>query len=801
MKNKIYRAVLSASVSLLCCAPAMAQTASTVADPAPPTAATASAVAESTQPAADVAGDIVVTAQRRVQRLQDVPISVSVTSGEQLTRQNLNTMDAVTARLPAVKVAANTNSDTIAIRGISSGQNAGFEQAVGIFVDGVYRGRSRSTRSALFDIERVEVLKGPQTTYFGNNTVAGAINITTRKPSDTFGVSARTYYTPSTHEYTLGLAVEGPLSDTFSYRVVGEASGMNGYLYNQYEKSDGPHMRDLQGRIALRWKPSDTFQSDFRFDRVHNRDVNTDVSELTNCPPQPVYGAATGTCALYLQLQGPGADTKADYVNNTLGLFFRYDMVEAAWTNRFNIGENTLTLSSSYFDHTAHVTTNSSPLALPTPFPGIIARGPFQNIDRDENYSQEVRFESPTGRFFQYVVGAYYLHDKLRSDAYSGFYTAPFGSIYAPAFYTALDPIALNRNLSQKTDTKSVFAAVTVTPLRGLHLNASARYSSVRKEAHRFALVGKAGQIPGPDNFIVGPDAAQALIRPRLAIDGTDFITPVRNYSKLMPTASIQYDVTPRTTVYASFAKGFKAGGFAESNVSNTFDSEDSTAYEVGVKGSIPGAGVFYTLDAFTSTFSNLQVAYTFVSPQGVSSSVVANAASARSRGVEGSVNWRASDAFSFRADVAYVDAIYTNYANAPCSELNLVQTPTKCLQNQSGMTRPFAPKLSGSVGAEYNLSLSADDRIRFEPLVYFTSKFNVAESLDALLEQKGFAKVDFRVGYGPKSGKWEIALVGKNLTDQKSFFSARALGTSRGSTYVRLDPPRTVSISAMARF
>lgn len=764
--------------------------------PAPSAAAT-----EQEEPQASSAlADIVVTAQRREQRLQDVPVAVSVTSGDTLVKQNIITLEGVANRLPAIRVTRNTNSDTIAIRGVGSGQQAGFEQAVGTFVDGVYRGRSRSSRAALFDAERVEILKGPQTTFFGNNTVAGAINVTSRKPSRDFGLEARALYTPNIGEYSFDLGVTGPISDTLSVRFAGQAYGMDGFVYNTYVQDEGPKMRDLAGRLSVRWEPSATFRSDLRIDRIHSRDVNTDTAEVTNCPAPAVYGAPAGACALYLAQRGASADLSLNRRNDTLGMYFRYDMLEVAWTNAVDIGENVLTSTTSYFDHNVQVTSNAQPLALTTTFPGIVARNPFQNDEHDENFTQELRFETPAGRFLQFVGGVYYLHDKLRSNGFVGFYTAPFGLTLAPAFYTAADRIAINRQLRQTTDTKSAFAAFTITPTKGFRVNLGARYTSVRKEGHRYALLGTAGAIPGFDNFAAAQAAAQPLLAAGLGIGQSDFVDPTMTYDKFMPSASVQYDLTPTVTAYGSYNKGFKAGGFAESNVTNIFDSETADAYEVGIKGSLGGGALFFTLDAFTSDFKNLQSAYTFVSSLGVSNSLIANAAGARSRGVEGSLNWRASPNLTMKTDLAYVDARYTDYTNGPCSEILLAANPTRCVQNQSGLTRPFAPKFSGSVSANLEIPLGSRE-LRFDPLVYFTSRYNVSETLDALLEQRSYAKIDLRVAYGPSSGRWEVALIGKNLTDKYTFSNARPIATSRGTYYVFPEAPRTVSLAASVRF
>ena len=154
----------------------------------------------------------------------------------------------------------------------------------------------------------------------------------------------------------------------------------------------------------------------------------------------------------------------------------------------------------------------------------------------------------------------------------------------------------------------------------------------------------------------------------------------------------------------------------------------------------------------------------------------------------------------TLKGDVAYVDATYTDYPNGPCSEILLAANPTRCVQDQSGLTRPFAPKWSGSASAAFTFPIGSNT-LKIEPLLYFTSKYNVSETLDPLLEQEGYAKVDLRIGFGPDSGKWELAVIGKNLTDKYTFSNARPIATSRGTYYVFPEPPRTISLAATVRF
>ncbi|SCW94420.1 TonB-dependent Receptor Plug Domain [Sphingobium faniae] len=219
---------------------------------------TTAAYAQETQAndlvASDQTGDIVVTAQGRSQQLRDVPVSVSVTSGDSLAQNNIVSLQELSTRLPNIRVSAGPASNILTIRGVGSGLNMGFEQSVGTFVDGVYRGRSRSTAAALFDLDRVEVLRGPQSTFFGNNVIAGALNIASRKPSRNFGANATALYSPSDGEYSIEAGVDLPASDALSVRLAGKILGMDGYVKNIARPHYGPRNRDGLARASLRWE-------------------------------------------------------------------------------------------------------------------------------------------------------------------------------------------------------------------------------------------------------------------------------------------------------------------------------------------------------------------------------------------------------------------------------------------------------------------------------------------------------------------------------------------------------------------
>lgn len=306
--------------------------------------------------------DIIVTAQGRTQRLQDVPISASVTTGATLARVNLRNLEDVAVRLPNVKISQAPVSDFVNIRGVGSSLNMGFEQSVGTFVDGLYRGRSRATRGSLFDLDRIEVLKGPQTTFFGNNTIAGALNIVTRKPGDTLQTNAGAFYAPASQEYAVEAGISLPLTDNLGLRVAGRMSGMDGYIKNSNLNNHGPDLDDKIGRVSLRWEPSDAIEMNGRVDVIRMRDKGIFNSELIDCPPNPLVGTPAGACARYLAASGGVVDDKLDWRSAAGASFLNYDMVEALWNTKITLGEHSMTFTTGYFDHEIGLANDVAPI-------------------------------------------------------------------------------------------------------------------------------------------------------------------------------------------------------------------------------------------------------------------------------------------------------------------------------------------------------------------------------------------------------------------------------------------------------
>ncbi|MEZ5568126.1 MAG: TonB-dependent receptor [Halioglobus sp.] len=201
--------------------------------------------------------EVLVTATKREVGLQDVPIAVSVMNAERIQEQGIGSLDELAVFMPNVHIAEAGGGDQLFIRGVGSGVNYGFEQSVGTFIDGVYFGRGQASRSSFLDVARVEVLKGPQSTLFGKNTIAGAINITTAGPSEEFEGQLEGSIEPEFDHWSTTLTLSGPLTDSLGARVVVKRDESDGYMDNRLLKQDEVQSEDTVGRIVLDWMASE----------------------------------------------------------------------------------------------------------------------------------------------------------------------------------------------------------------------------------------------------------------------------------------------------------------------------------------------------------------------------------------------------------------------------------------------------------------------------------------------------------------------------------------------------------------
>ncbi|KKC25440.1 TonB-dependent receptor [Sphingomonas sp. SRS2] len=751
-------------------------------------------------------GEIVVTAQRREQALSDVPVSANVTMGSELARGSIKNMEDLSYRIPNFRIAQNPSSDTMAIRGVTSGANTGFEQSVATFVDGIYHARSKSSRLMLYDIERVEVLRGPQTTFFGNNAIAGAISVTTRKPGKEFEANAQAYYAPGPGEYTLDAGITLPATDDLSFRLAGRWSGMKGYIKNNYLGSKGPNLDDKYGRASVSWSPSDTVKITSRLDVGKMRDNENFNVELLGCPPNAIFGAPRGACASYLAAKGPAADSKLNGESDAQLGFFNMNFVENATTAEIDLGGPSLIFTSGYYHHKYDQITDLVPVAATASAVGTRFVLPVRYLERYTQISQEVRLQSATGEKLEYMVGAYYANANYSVDNYLGAYFVRLGAATGGAL-PATAPVVFFSRSKEKAETKSVFAAATLRLGDSLRINSGLRYSMIDKDVRRSTQAGSAsaaieGGLPGPGNFTPTTTAGQAAIIGALGFTPGDFARPARSDKKLMPTIGAQYDVGRDAMTYATYTKGFKAGGYTVGTVSSDFRPENVDAFEVGVKSAWFDKRLTVNVALFLSKYKDLQETVTLPGA-GVGTGIpfVSNAAKSRSKGVELESTLRVTSGLRLIGNFAYLNARYSSYTNGVCTIQQVAQRPAPCIQDMSGKRRTFSPKYSGSFTADFTQPLSDTLIMRLQGTAFMSSSYFMQATADPLTSQKAFEKYDARVSIGSSDGRWDVAVIGKNLTNTRTAGYRFTVSTAPGATLAYPEQTRTIGLQLSTRF
>ncbi|MGE4305128.1 MAG: TonB-dependent receptor, partial [Novosphingobium sp.] len=302
---------------------------------------------------------------------------------------------------------------------------------------------------------------------------------------------------------------------------------------------------------------------------------------------------------------------------------------------------------------------------------------------------------------------------------------------------------------------------------------------------------------PNLHTIIPGTVEQQTAINNLLSIDGAQYVDGDRRDTKLMPGFGLQYDLADRVMVYASYSRGFKAGGFSSTSSINLFGPETVDAYEAGIKSSLLGNSATLNISAYWNDFKDLQEASNFLLPNGTTLSLIQNAAKARVRGIELGGSLRLAPGVNFNADIAYLDARYRDFPNGPCTPSQTLAI-ANCAQDLSGARRAFAPEISGNVGLDLSTPL-AGGTLSFAPSLFFTSKYGQQVNNDPLFYQSGYAKLDARVAFAGEKDNWELAVIGKNLTDKTTASFRNAL-QNFGSVFTLVDRGRSVAVQFSIR-
>jgi iron complex outermembrane recepter protein len=751
----------------------------------------------------DRGNTIVVTATLRAESLEDVPVSVAAVDADTIAKLGVTDVSDLAVYLPNFEINNSTVLPNLYIRGLGSGATHSIEQSVGRFVDGLYVGRGAMNLHGFFDLEAVELLRGPQGTLFGKNTAAGALIVRTANPTNNFEAGVDLTYggysTDGDYAEFQGF-VSGPLSDTLRARVAARYRTDDSYYINRLGPENGPAGPDREDkniRVKLEWDAGPDTVVSAKFEHSEFYFEGSDAAE-TNA-----VGGPPGQLAAFLA-RSPGFNTDLDWVIDTdctdiisdvnrdgmldgvpisqggdnAGSYcpFRDQDMQAASLgieHDFD-GAGTLKILAGYQEYDFNLQFFGIDQGLLNAFRGT-------RIEAFDAYTLEATFTSDyIADSFDFILGGYYENSSLSRIQFSDVNFVP----------VALGPIALRRNepWSQDTETFAIFGQIRYDLTDALRLIAGGRFSTETKDYafDRFFNVYGTSDIPLPATAPLGP------FDPPLSAAAD------RSESKFTPTATLQYEVSDDLNAYLSFAKGHKTGGFSDridvAGADFEFDAEDHTSYEFGLKGNVAGGDLTFNFAAFWVDVEGLQLATQV--PGTVPSFSVDNAASVSSRGFEFDATWFVNDLVTVGVDYAYTDATYDDFSGTP-------SCPASALVNGvcdlSGFPLIFAPKHKGGAHFEFFDKNAFGD---------WGAGFRIDGTIsDSYFTDIAYANSSFEDGYGlvgasirlvSPDERFTISLVGKNLTEEAILQWGIPTGPN---SLASLRAPREIALKVSARF
>ncbi|TPG18464.1 TonB-dependent receptor [Sphingomonas koreensis] len=744
----------------------------------------AQASATDSAPAESATTDIVVTAQKRSERLQEVPLAVSVISGAQLSAIPRPSLESVTAAVPALTFlkSGTTLNQSLFLRGVGTSTfSIAGEPSVSVVVDGVVYSRAGEAFGDLVDIDQLEVLRGPQGTLFGKNASAGVINIVSQQPTDTFGGYVESSYF-SGDEYRERAALNVPFSATLRSRFTGFYGSYDGNIYNEAvgHKVDG--YKHYGGRAQFTWEPSSSAKLAFIADYHHNNDDC--CADIIGTGPLDATGAPLGLSSspAFSVLPTPKGD-KTRRINQNLVTSTKETGYGFSLQGDFQLGDQTVTTITAYRNWRNTEIRDGD--WLPTAYEGFGQLHDF-GPETSHTFSQEIRLTSPEHQLLSYVIGAYY------SNAYSERIFSRLdqtcGTVSPAVLTPCSDPGAPTSTFpTGTTDYGSRFKNLALFGQGTLNISKRFRFIGGARftadQLNVFALRTTALAGPGiSTNFDQGVyDAAAAgLANPAAYSNGVPWRGKA-THTNLSGKAALQYDVTGATTAYVSYTRGYKGPAFnVFFNLSytgtNVIAPETSNAYEAGLKNTLFGGRLVLNLDAFYAKYHNFQAN----NPDLVAGVVVTrftNAGDVSTRGAEADLIWTPIDDLSINGGVAYTDAHVDQFMVAPGAAAGSVIP--------AGTPLGFAPKWKGSLAANYrwrtggpiDLFLGADGNYQSKQLSLFAPDA-VQRSIGTI---HAYGLVNLSAGIGDANDRYRLTLQVRNLFDE-SFPAAIVNGGPSGA-------------------
>ncbi len=781
--------------------------------------------------------EIVVTAAYREQGLQDVPVSVSAVTGDRLIETGLQKAEDIQFLVPNFNINETGIATNIFIRGIGSGINQGFEQSVGTYIDGIYYGRAQQIRSPFLDLERIEVLRGPQSILFGKNSVAGALNITTARPTDEF--TGRVYVSNEfeDNETVVEGVLSGPFSDNVRARVAARSRQLDGFVTNATLGVDEPNREDWSVRGTLEIDVSDNLTAIFRAEIGEFEVLGRNIEVVGELPA--AAGPFTGLRYSEILFGGFAQDPSVlnvvqDGIRSSNGDFSNNESQTFSLTLDWGMGEIDVKSITAISDFEYDEFCDCD-------FTGANIFGAALQEEYSQ-FSQEIRLSSPLRDNFDWIAGVYYQssdHDYLDQIVVeANSILVPAINAQSPGGGTLVSGTRAARIANVENDVISAFAQfnwhlsdtftlqlggrvtkderdgmrtldielVDGSPLPAPQFGAAVVYAGLFGITSE-TLVALAGLGDPTSQFLVGQLGSLPVAGSR---DNTEFSPEIKGVWQLGDDA----------LAYVSWSNGFKSGSFdfrannrnfyPDMATSFEFQDEEASNFEIGGKFTLAGGAAEINAAAFFTDFEDLQVSIF----DGVLGFNVGNAAKAEISGLEVDGRWAATDNLTISGGFALIDFEFTDfprgqpYVGQPvepgCIDADMNGVPELC--PYTGKSNQAVADFQGNLSFNHFLSVGGDMEIRTIVDILHMGEYDASATFDPALVQDSYTMFNARIGYGPQDGSWEIALLGKNLSDEQVLTfggDVPLAGSTFGakSNYAFYSRGRTLSLQGTLRF
>ncbi len=776
--------------------------------------------------------EVLVTARKKSESLQRVPMSVVSLDAGQQHKLAIDDLSDLGRAVPGLQQSDLAITSRLSLRGVNSGDNNAFEQAVGVYVDGIFRGRMNQQHLGLFDLERIEVLKGPQVALYGNSSIGGAISAVTRKPSFDPGAELRLGYESEYQNLQAQAGADLPLSEDLAIRFAATWSDQDrGISRNDANGNSEPRMQRDGVRLSALWLPTDALSVSVRHEQGdfaregHIFDVFKHVDGQGNPWPGSVF---TGLNDGRLNI-GNGDPFK--YQDGFQRTGINESMLELQYVGA-DVTLTAITGQSRYdYRHSADVDL--------TPATVI-------NVFQDEDYrqfSQEVRLSSGDDAGLNWLVGGYYQRDQFDNDYLSDF---NLPALLAPAYgipnglaAQLVDPFARHIRLEQRTGQSALFGHLDVALNDQLTAGVGLRYQRTRKDAEQAVFAAGIDHVDGPGRLVdlrwLDPGLAPLLLgNPEYLANPTGYVLRLadgrlvqpllapnnvlgysivsagngvlhqfaglsRNEAHPMLQLSLAWQQAPDLMLYLAWANGAKAGGFDflyEGGDPDQVEYADESAsvFELGFKRDWHNLRL--NMAAFHGRYDDLQVS---VFDGGIGF-IVGNAASSTSRGIDGDLVWQIDPRWRALAQWSWVDFRYDHFPDASCSTTERLNgSGPQC--DWSGRRTPFVPVFEAAMALEYLQAFDVWSLQHGLRLSYKGSHYT-ASDLEPQTRQDGYALLDYRLQLQRLSADWSLGLFGRNLGNQRYNVFTSVIPLAPGGAFAHvLAPGRELGVEFALRF